>query len=432
MKINRINIGGFKNIENIELLLNNITVLVSPNSYGKSNLLKGIDFGIGFIRAPEKFKRHMMSWKKGIPLNKKIASQNFRIEFELETTIDSNLYNLIYGYEFSWARDDETGKKILNEWLKVKTEEKGQKYNQYIKRTEHEAFYKTSEQGRCNNKILAEFDELIINKLKAFDELFYRDLISEINELSDHIERHLDASKLYEPDPIIRTDMEALEIESSENIPRVLFHLKEAHPDKYDLLINSFIQLFPQITDVSVEALTFEYKGKTKIPKDLPIKVSNKLYAINVVDSTLNQPIGFESLSDGAKRVFVLMTVALLADLNNNSLIAIEELENSIHPSLLQSCLIVLSQLVENCKIIITSHSPYIVQYMALSNVYIGVPDPSGVAYFSKIRKTMEKTIEKEARSLDISVGDYIFELLSGAEDSVEELNRYLEKERHG
>ncbi|HBN85038.1 MAG TPA: recombinase RecF, partial [Clostridiales bacterium] len=205
---------------------------------------------------------------------KSIASKDFEIEFEMQTAIDNVTYNVIYGYRFMWVRDDDTGARIVGEWLKVKLDDKNQKYNQYINRTEDNSFYKTSETGRCSNKISIEPNELIINKLKAYDGLFYSEVIRKINNLSIHVERHLDASSSYRPDPFIRTDMEVLEVDDSANIPRVIFHLKKQFPDKYELLISSFMQLFPQITDITVEGLTFVHSGKTQIPQDIPFKVT--------------------------------------------------------------------------------------------------------------------------------------------------------------
>ena len=429
MRLNKIKVGGFRNIAYTVVELNNMAALVSLNSYGKSNLLQAIDFGVDFISNSDEGKKYMMSWIKGIPLTKSIASKDFEIEFEMQTVVDNIAYNLIYGYRFMWVRDDDTGARIVGEWLKVKLDDKNQKYNQYISRTEETSFYKTSETGRCSNKIAIEPNELIINKLKAYDSLFYNEIIKKINNLGVYIERHLDASSSYRPDPFIRTDMEALEIESSANIPRVIFHLRKRYPDKYELLINSFMQLFPQITDISVEELTIKHSGKTRIPQDLPIKVTNQLYVINVTDKNLNQPINFENMSDGAKRVFLLLACILLADINGLSLIAIEEPENSIHPSLLQSYLRVISQFLGDCKVIITSHSPYILQYLELSNIYIGSPSPKGVAKFSRIRQSMQKTLINEASNVDMSVGNYIFDLLSGSENDIVELGRFLEND---
>ena len=73
------------------------------------------------------------------------------------------------------------------------------------------------------------------------------------------------------------------------------------------------MQLFPQITDITVEELIIKHREKTQIPQNVPIKVTNHLYVINVTDINLNQPINFESMSDGAKRVFLLFNLCTIS-----------------------------------------------------------------------------------------------------------------------
>jgi len=50
----------------------------------------------------------------------------------------------------------------------------------------------------------------------------------------------------------------------------------------------------------------------------------------------LNQPIDFARLSDGCKRVLLMLTRAVWADIKKLPLIAFEEPENAVHPGLMQ------------------------------------------------------------------------------------------------
>ncbi|KJS48047.1 AAA family ATPase [Desulfosporosinus sp. BICA1-9] len=430
MKLCKISIDGFRNIKMSEIICSELVALVSLNSYGKSNLLQAIDFGVDFIRRNEDIKKNMMSWTKGIPLNKSMPSKDFRIEFEMKTSIDESTYLVLYGYQFKWVRDDETGARIVGEWLKVKLDEKNQKYKVLIKRDMNKAFYCSTETGRCNSKVKIEDNDLIINKLKAFDSLYYYDIIKRINGLRVYIERHLDASDSYSPNPLIRTNVDALEMEGN-NLPREIFNLKKLHPEKYELLMNAFMQLFPQITDIDVQEVSVKTKLENKIPDDLPFKLSKEVYILYVSDNNLNQPISFEDMSDGVKRVFLLLTNIIIADINNLSLIAVEEPENSIHPSLLQNYLRVVTQLLGETRIIITSHSPYIIQYLEPHNIYMGIPGKYGVAQFKRIRTAAQKALINDASNSEMSTGDYLFELLSGTEEDIKIIEQYLETENN-
>lgn len=428
MKINRIKVGGFKNINKFEIDFDSMIALVSQNSFGKSNILNALNFGIDFIKESQEFKRDMMSWVKGIPLNKNMVNQNFNIELEMSTTMDSIEHSVLYGYEFEWSRNDDNGTRIISEWLKIKTNKKNKKYNNFIVRNHEKSLYRTSETGRCSNKIKIQDNNLIVNKLLAYDNLYYFEIIEKINKLNMYIEKHLDANSSYIHDPFIRTDMEILQIHDYKvNIPRLIYHLKKKFPDKYEILINSFKLLFPSITDIEVKQLESKGGIKAEIPEDIPLRIDDLIYVMHVVDSNLNQPIRFDSISDGAKRVFLTLTIILLADINNYSIIAIEEPENSIHPSLLQKYLRVISQFIGNCNVIITSHSPYIIQYLNPHDIYIGIPQNNGIADFSRIRQSSQKSLINDALSLNMSTGDYIFDLLSGADDDIELLTQYLQ-----
>ncbi len=424
MKLNRIKIEGFRNIDECEIYFSNImTSLVSENSYGKSNLMKAIDFAVDFIHSNPSQKNQMMSWKRGIPLNKNNENRDFKVDFSLETTFQEEQYEVNYSFSFVWIKN-KGGQKINGEWLKVRKINGGKKFSNLIQRGER-SLYKSSPNGRCSHVIKISDSELILNKLLNYDELYYMSIIQEINSMSVYVERHFDTSDVYQKHPII--------LKSEENfidfndMPKMLFRLKKSYRSKYELLTNAFMQLFSNITAIDVEEIDISNR-KFTISDDTPYTISNKVYSIMVQDKNLNQPIDFLSMSDGAKRVFLMLTYAVVADIANMTLIAFEEPENSIHPSLLQGYLRVLSQLAGDCRILVSSHSPYIIDYVPTEDIYIGKPNSYGLAEFSKVDSSKIKRLEKDAFEGHVSVGSYIFELLSGGEDEVELLNTYLEK----
>ena len=84
MRINQITVSGFKNIRRTKLELDGICAVVSPNTYGKSDLIEAIDFGFDFIHAPRNVRRTMMSWVKGIPLCTIMENDEYFFEIEFE------------------------------------------------------------------------------------------------------------------------------------------------------------------------------------------------------------------------------------------------------------------------------------------------------------------------------------------------------------
>lgn len=425
MKITKITLCGYRNVKKVEMDLDSIIALVAVNSYGKSNILSGIKFGIEFIKENQALKRKLMELHSAVPINTETASDDFSIEFTMETTTDGIRYSAIYGYQFKWFRDDNLGSRIVGEWLKIKVNEKGQKYNLFITRDSAGATYKSSETGRCTNKINIEQNELVINKLMAYDSLYFLDIIRKINSINMYIERHLDASQSYTSNILVFNDSDELSLSNIDSIPRLIYNLKNMHRSNYDMLIDSFKTLFPNIDDVVVEKIDrtdFPYPSSRE---KVPFIVDNQIYLMYVIDKNLNQPLNFKYISDGSKRIFLILASLILAGINGYSIIAIEEPENSIHPRLLQSYLRILSQFSNECKIIFTSHSPYIIQYMELSSIYVGLPNRSGIANFSRIKQRAASRLIHDSSDLSVSTGEYIFNLLSENDDSI--LDYYTE-----
>lgn len=427
MNILRVGTGGFRNIEDTFLELSDLTALISLNSYGKSNLLTAIDFGVDFINASREIKERMMRYRSGIPLNKHNVLRNYFFEIEAETQLNGQSYLFNYRFEFQWASDKKKSAKIVSEQLKVKENEKGQKYNLLISRGEM-ANYRSAKTGRCTTAISIGESELVVNKLQAFDDLYFLPIVKQINAIVIYIDRHLDASSSYEPDPIMRKGLDELDIQGIENIPRTIYYLQQEHEHRFKLLMDAYKQLFPNITNIDLRKVPVEASASIPAGDDIPFVLCNYVYFMQVTDCTLSQPISFEGLSDGAKRVFLMLTFAVIADIKGLPLIAFEEPENSLHPSLLQSFLRVIAQLTSNCKIVITSHSPYMLQYIQPSDIYIGVPNKKSLAVFRHIVDSKVKSLLKDVEFSDTSIGDYIFELMSGSQDDVEQLEQYLER----
>lgn len=414
MRIQAVAIGGFKNISNVRLSLERITALVSLNNFGKSNVLTAIGCGLDFINRSVADKKEMMSNTNFIPLNKNMFGHNFCFELDMLTDIEGEEYQVIYGYEFAWKTDEIKEPYIVSEYLKYRPTSSGQKYTQLINRDETKSLYKSSETGRCSSKIKVGSIELVINKLLAYDGIFLASLIQKINSLKFYMENHLDAKSFYQPDPILRKGLDDVAITAS-NLPRVVYRLNEDHKEKFELLLDVYRELFPNVKDVIVKRFKIN-ADNDPLPDDAPFVITNDLYMLFVKDERLMQPIDFAMMSDGAKRVFMILVKLVLADVSKVSLIAIEEPENSVHPSLFQEYVQIISQLVSDCKVIITSHSPYIVSYLEPSWIYVGINTNPGVADFYTFKKSGQKALKSDSERFNMSMGDYLFSLLSDCE----------------
>lgn len=426
MNIVSLNFGGFRNISSLQLKFDSmITSFVGLNGYGKSNVMDAIDFGFDFIHLPSQVHASMMAYKGNIPILKTMAAKNYFFEFEVKLVSNKKEYFANYGFEFSWSTNSSPAR-IVKEFLKIKENQKGQRYRTFLTRNFNEAKYLPSEAGRCDKSIKTDDNSLVLAKLMALDDLYYVDIVKQLNNIQYYIEKHLDASPSYDPDPFVAKGFEELELNGIQSIPRAIYYLKRDYNDKYELLINAFKQLFPNVESFIIEEFKVNHERKINVPDNIPFIFNDNIYAISIVDKNLFQPINFDRLSDGTKRLFLMLTFAVIADIKGLSMIAIEEPENSIHPGLFQSYLDVLSQITNNCKIVLTSHSPYIIQHLNPHSIYIGLPSDDGNADFRRIAPSKANTLLKDASEYDKSVGDYIFNILSSS-DAYEYIKGYLE-----
>ena len=433
---------GYRNLDSTTVSFDTpITALVSPNSYGKSNFFSGMRFAINFVCSRKEEKTGMMCAKRNVPLNIVSPSKDFFVDFVFEDCFENKNYLIRYGFSFAWINDKQAYG-IDREWLKYKEQSEKQKYSALIDRKE-EALYKPSETGRCNKKILLEKNELAVNRLaelSAVNSPLYNHFFQSINHMKAYVERHFDSSPFYG-----FSDMYYLPDRGTDDfndiatlhyfdVPRATYALKTKYPDKFALLVDALTQLFPNIQSLSVEKIDLG-KGQREFMdsnQEVPLTLSHIAYSLMVKDSHLNQSVDFSYLSDGVKRVFLTLINLLITQIEGYTFMALEEPENSIHPALLNNYLHVLPQLNSSCPILVSSHSPYLINYLSPRSIYIGTPDETGMACFHRILPLKIRTIEKDAEDCNLSLGNYIFEVLSGDEEDNKLLRSYLERKENG
>lgn len=413
MVIDRILIEGFANIDSVELAIGKFNALVALNNYGKSNVITAIDFGLGFIKEQPSTKNNMMAYKPVIPINKNIESKpfKFQINFIIEFLKEDHIVS--YEYSFDWIKNDKSkGQRIKSEVLRIKANRPEAKFKTLINRNLKEALYMSAQTGRCDKPISLQKDELAVNKLKNYDDLFYLHVINKINSL-----RIIQVDTLQDPDKlfrrinpqIVKTDY-SLAVPDSHNVSFFIYSLKRQRPDLFELFKDSLISLLPGIEDF--EPVEIDLKKSTKFKGEkgnLPLDFPEKLYDIRVKEINNNQQTDIVGLSSGSQKLFYVLALTLAAEINGVSLVTFEELENSIHPGLLQKLLMILDGLIENTKVILTSHSPYLIQYLDIDKIKIGIPNSNGLANFKDIKKSKFKKMVAMAGDEGVSVGDFIF-----------------------
>ena len=185
--LNKIKIKGFGNIGEVNLNLQQITALLAPNNYGKSNVLEALLFGLSFIQQTPQIRQKMMGFEPYISVNKHIAGNPF--VFEIEGSIDENT-DFQYGYSFEWRRNRNTHATsvsgvINGEFLRLKPKTGGKpKFSTVVNRTDSSvAKHTPSQTGRCDKELAIDGNDLVLNKLSNFDDLFYHQYIQSIRNI---------------------------------------------------------------------------------------------------------------------------------------------------------------------------------------------------------------------------------------------------------
>ena len=413
MEILNITVGGFANVGKVKLSLDKFNALIALNNYGKSNVINAIEFGIDFLKEPIEDKAKMMAIRSIIPINKHIDDYPYSFEVEFLISFQEEECIASYGYSFDWIKNENKGKQIKDEFLKIKTIKSDSKYKTYIKRNTREGNYMSSPTARCDKKNKVKKAELILNKLSNFDDLFYNDVIEEIINLNV-----IYIDTLQHPDRLFRQiNTKIVKTGYSLNMPRTadvgyfIYSLREKKPDLYEIFEDSVKSLLTDIEDFEPVEIDFKKEVKFDSEKmDLPLDFPEKLYDIRVKEINNNQQSSINSLSSGSQKIFYIIALTIAAELNKVQLVSLEELENSIHPGLLQRLLIILDGLTEKTKIITSSHSPYLIQYLDTNKIKIGIPNNEGLAIFKEIKKSKFNKVIKIAEEEGISVGDLIFD----------------------
>lgn len=414
ISIKSITIKGFRNILSITIDLQDITCLLAPNNYGKSNVFAAISFGHFFMSAPADRKIFMMKDTMSIPVNKSVAGRPFM--FCMEGSIDENR-DFQYGYQFDWFQNNGVNNqiiegKILGEFFKIRdnTKEKPKFATFFQRNTENGAKYLPSPTGRCDKPLNIGPHELVINKLSYFDELFYHADLEAILKINiQGIDTLSNPDDYFKPQVHVRKGDNKLTI--SDWASKYLYNLKQNDKNTYDYLLSAVQILLPDIE--SIEPIMTS--PKVQVENDVPFTYPDR-YEILVKEKNNNQVTRVQYLSSGSMKLLYMLICIICAREERTQLLLIEELENSIHPNLMQTLLTIIDEMKGDTKLLFTSHSPNVAKNLTAMQLYVGLPSNKGIVDFRTIKPSKVKSVLAIAGAGDMSLGEYLFELMLDTE----------------
>ncbi|MCQ2238272.1 MAG: ATP-binding protein [Bacteroidaceae bacterium] len=409
MKVDSFVIEGISNISRLKLNVGSLNALIAPNGYGKSNVLRAIGFGIEFISASEQEKVLMMR-SRFVPINNSMYRKNFRFEIFGSIAMNGLKMEYHYGYTFSWATGTKEGR-ITSEWLKVKRCE-DQRLRQIINRpSTDECLILPSPTGRCTKSFEVPSSQLALSTIAMRSDMYLNSIASQICTMTIPNLETLD-----NPESYFSVDGDGergIRMLDGETLSSYLYKLKTTDEDNYAILIDGLLQLLPGIEEFSPEVITLA-DGRSKI------------YDIRVKERFNSQPTSIRQLSSGSKRIIFLFTLSVAAQKRNIPMIMLEEPENSVHPRLMENLLLAMQNYASDTKILITSHSPYLMRYLQPQQMYFGLPKGDGIAHFAQVNPSKMKSLYRYAGDMELTFGEFMFDFMLDIENDTEKISTFF------
>lgn len=348
--ITKIRIRNFRSFEDTTVGLKPFNVLIGPNDSGKSNFFDAFlviremmwsKLDKVFSRMPHLFDDVLFQYSKR-------ESISFNVEGKTMTELQEQPFEFKYLVKIS--RDEKGDLHILTERLEIKRKN----YNgwiKYINRTGE--ITRVKEIGKRNG-VSYHFDS-------------DRCAISLLSDLKRHayiraVERELSFTWFYYFKPSEMKRIKEIKEETSpvldidgSNLSNVLLHIKKNHPDKFKNLKKSLKDAIPDV-------------------EDLKISTQEKWIFVTVKQRQNNQVLTLPlwSVSDGLLRFLAILSIVY--NPATPSMLFFEELENGIHPHRLRTAVELMQFLSlepQFCQVLITTHSPYLVDYVIPKNVLV-------------------------------------------------------------
>ena len=395
MKISTFTISNYRSIATAyKLPLSNYSVIVGPNNEGKSNILKGLAFALSILSG----SRGVMRFRRTEYLSFKVRRRTANFDYEwikdfplsLQKTNPNGKTEFVLEFELNTDDQLEFNKKVkvnLTTNLKAKVS---------IGKEDYNIEFLLKGRGKAS-----------LNKKK--------------NEILDFINRQLQLQYI----PAIRTS--ELSIDIVENLLSKELSTLEQNPDFKKLLQE--IQKFQKpILDKISKNVATTISGF--IPDVKSIKIESRERISNILSAACRVYVndGIETdLQAKGDGIISLTAISLLKHISQQSgidkgqLLLLEEPESHLHPKAIHRLKSVLSDISKTNQVIITTHSPIIVEKGTINQNII----------VQKSKAIPAKSLAEIRDCLGIHMSDnltsaYLVLLLEGADDKLI-LNHWLQ-----
>lgn len=368
MSIKSIKAWNYKSFNNLNVNLSDFNIIIGPNSAGKSNFISILQFLRDIINSGVENAISLQGGTEHI-LNANAKNDTAGIEILFDAKISSN-------FGSNNSNLNITG--ILYR-INIELSGKVKKLKKY-RYTETVEFHledgSTLSMSNINGKI--KMDDELTNKLGSFIKFILARETSDKSILTlipiiPFFERS-NIPQIYDIDPklskhsIPLSGLAELE-QDGKNIALVLKNLTKNN-ESMKKLIGLVDMCLPFINKIAIESL------------------SDKTIILNVrenFNNSLELPATF--ISDGTIEIITLIDILYF---ERRNVVAIEEPEKNIHPALLQKLVELMKEASKTKQLIITTHSPEIINYIDKDNIFVIKRDLDGFSIIKKPEQDKE------------------------------------------
>jgi len=404
MKLKQIRIDGYKNLISCKVNLGDFNVLVGPNNSGKTNILEAVQMLFPICWGSGKLMQDVFSGLTPRFIGSSIChldrykKKPLTLGVSFETTFQRRRWEAEYEVTVQCA--ETTGGKskpeigFRKEMLTAKPCSQTGPVTKYIERSADspERFSISAASGKKLERKIGKTKSVI----EAIESIFpeYEGLSKVLRSLTFDL-MDIGVSNVFavSPDGLRKTIDEekaisGLRIASFD----LLLAIDELYKNRklYDLFRETMCYIL-NLDDIHFEA-SYTKKGRKRV-RSLAIKTQGSDYA----DVT--------EYSDGTLAVAAILA-ALFSKKRDGPMLFVEELENCLHPAALERLVRFLQDHADKWPVLITTHSPYLLNYVNPVDVNVAVVDETGAVHFEKVHNT--KQLRDYLKSGFMSFGDML------------------------
>lgn len=400
MKLKQIRVDGYKNLIKCEVNLGDFNVLVGPNNSGKSNILEAVQILGGICFGGETLRKQIFKGETPPP---RIGSSICHLEahknkpltigIAFEMTIKGNPWIVDYEIKIKCSSLKNKGG-FISETLTAKPPSRTGVMTTYIERQyknlkvsgKSYLIANTNSALQAISVLYPDFDGLAPEFEKFFAELFWVGRTNVIALSPTGLRENIDEEK-----PI--GDFRV----SSFDLLQVIDDIKEK--GKYYKL---FTESLCDILDL--EKAHF-FAENMKVTEERKTKETAKRMRCLLIKRRGDDYCPIEEYSDGTFAVAAVLAL-LLSENVRGPVLYLEELENCLHPAAVEKLLRFLQDHSDEWPVLITTHSPYVLNGVNPEDVNVAIVDDTGATHFEKVRNT--KQLRDYLKSGFMSFGDML------------------------